>query len=358
VAWPTPKYSRSQVNKAGKIITTFDSPKRRFDVDDFIWAFEVVDNWRSCHGYPINTFQATLRQKLKSIDKKGLVAQRLKRMPSIISKLKRFKSMQLSRMQDLGGIRAVVSSLRMVQELESNYENSNFAHELISKRDYIDNPKKSGYRSVHLVYRYMNRRATDYDGLYVELQIRTRLQHAWATAVETMGTFLNHALKASEGPSTWLEFFSLAGSAFAYLEKTKPVPGYENFNKEFTFQKTINEANKLRVRDRLQAFSIAAERIHLDRKPGSYHLIVLNLEERKVSIHTYGQAALNEASNEYAKVEKEISKGKQMQAVLVSAGPIENLRKAYPSYFLDTRAFISSLNRIEKMFLEMPSNKN
>ncbi len=55
------------------------------------------------------------------------------------------------------------------------------------------------------------------------------------------------------------------------------------------------------------------------KRTGSYHLIVLDLEERKVVIHTYGQGVLNEASDEYAKVEKEISKGKQIQAVPVSA---------------------------------------
>ena len=134
-----------------------------------------------------------------------------------------------------------------------------------------------------------------------------------------MGTFLNHSLKDSEGPSSWLEFFALAGSAFAYLEETPPVRGCDNLDKEETFYRTIDESNKLRVRERLQAFSIAAEKIHLDRRTGSYHLIVLDLEERKVAIHTYGQGALNEASDEYAKVEKEISKGNQIQAVPVSA---------------------------------------
>lgn len=118
MGWPTPKFSKSQVNKAGQIISAgYYLSEGVIDLDDFFWAFEVVDNWRSCHGYPINTFQATLRQKLKTIDNKALVAQRLKRMPSIISKLKRFQSMQLARMQDLGGLRAVVSSLGKVHEL-------------------------------------------------------------------------------------------------------------------------------------------------------------------------------------------------------------------------------------------------
>lgn len=63
MAWPVPKYSKSQVNRAGHILTA-----DHFDHDRFLWAYDVVNNWRSCHGYPINTFNATLRQKLKSID--------------------------------------------------------------------------------------------------------------------------------------------------------------------------------------------------------------------------------------------------------------------------------------------------
>jgi len=85
MAWPTPHFSKSQVNRAGRIL--LDKASRD---DEFFWAFEVVNNWRSCHGNPINTFQATLRQKSSTIDSNVIVAQRLKRMPSIVQKLKRF----------------------------------------------------------------------------------------------------------------------------------------------------------------------------------------------------------------------------------------------------------------------------
>lgn len=56
-----------------------------------------------------------------------------------------------------------------------------------------------------------------------------------------MGTFLNHSLKDSEGPSSWLEFFALAGSAFAYLEETPPVRGYDNLDKgEHSIEQLMN----------------------------------------------------------------------------------------------------------------------
>ena len=96
MAWPVPKFSRSQVNKAGEILVR-EMESSDFDVDEWLWAFDVLSNWRACHGYPINTFQATLRQKLKQIDSDALVAQRLKRTPSILAKLHRFSNMSFPR---------------------------------------------------------------------------------------------------------------------------------------------------------------------------------------------------------------------------------------------------------------------
>lgn len=113
MTWPTPQYSKSQVTRAGK---TFLEPTT--GVDEWLKAYVVIENWRACHGYPINTFQATLRNKLKNIDKNALVSQRLKRFNSILNKLNRFPGMNLARMQDFGGLRAVVSSMPKLHELE------------------------------------------------------------------------------------------------------------------------------------------------------------------------------------------------------------------------------------------------
>ena len=341
--WMKPLYSKNQINKAGETVV-----KNNPNLNDLLSAYEIIDNWRVCHSYPINTFQSTLRSKLKKIDSTALVAQRIKRMPSIISKLKRFPTMQMARMQDLGGLRAVVSNLGQVNSLYKNYKDSNFAHELISTKDYIAEPKESGYRSIHLVYKYSNDKIGDYNGLYVELQLRTKLQHAWATAVETMGTFLDYALKSSEGPDEWLTFFALASSAFSYIENTHPVKQFSHLDKSETYSKTIDYMKNLSISDKLQGFSVAAKKIHMDGKRGNYHLISLDIDKKVVNVRTFPQSSLNEASNEYTKLEKRISLGENIQAVLVSTDSVKNLQRAYPSFFLDTREFLMQMNKIEK----------
>ena len=95
----------------------------------------------SCLSY--KHVQKNLRDKVKRLKLVGtpIVAQRLKRMPTINDKLKRFPTMNLSRMQDIGGIRAVVESYRDVLKLDDAYKNkskySQFEHCLLRGKNYI-----------------------------------------------------------------------------------------------------------------------------------------------------------------------------------------------------------------------------
>lgn len=342
MAFFEPNYSKSQVNKAGEILAASDV----YSADDQDWANRVLANWRACHGYPINTFQATLRQKLKVIDRNAIVAQRLKRAPSIILKLQRFGGMKLARMQDIGGLRAVVGSIEKVRELETAYRNARFKHVLTSSKNYVDEPKEDGYRSVHLIYRYVNDRAPAYNGLSLELQLRTRLQHAWATAVETMGTFLGQALKSGQGEGEWRSFFAKAGAALAIVENTAPVPGFQNVGSDDVFAEVARAERNLNVLRRLGGFAIAADKISTERGKGAYHLIILDSAERTVTIRPYSIARLEQANIEYALIEQRTKKGESIEAVLVSAGPIDALRKAYPNYFLDTQEFVAQIQDV------------
>ena len=193
------EYSKKEVNRAG--ITLLDKSSI-----DHVGAKVVLDSWRACHVSPLNSFQTSLRRKLNKTDNTALVSQRLKRTPSILSKLERNPKMMLARMQDIGGIRAVVKNMDKVRELEASYKKGTKIFSVANGgKDYINYPKESGYRSIHQIFKCKN-------GFSIELQIRTQIQHAWATAVETMGTFLDLSLKSSEGPDKWLDFFALAGS--------------------------------------------------------------------------------------------------------------------------------------------------
>jgi putative GTP pyrophosphokinase len=344
MAFTVPNFTRTQVTKAGRVlIDSHASTAQKAE------AMAVLSHWRSCHAYPINTFQATLRSRLKKISSTALVAQRLKRTPSILKKLQLNSGMQMARMQDIGGLRAVVDSLTQVRKLEALYTNDDLTHELIGTDDYIAIPKPSGYRSLHLIYKYKNTLNPIYDGLCIELQIRTKLQHAWATAVETIGTFLDQALKSSEGSKDWLDYFKLVGAAFSQLEKSPVAAAYESIPSTEIYKAVVKQTEALEVKRKLGAFTIAANAIETRQSQGNYHLVVLNAETKTVEIKSFGIKRLEAASDAYADVERKSSADKNIQAVLVATNSIDALKRAYPNYFLDTREFDLALQRIQKL---------
>jgi hypothetical protein len=341
-----PKISKGKINMAGHVLAT--GKPNGLTLDE---AISIADSWRACHAYPINTFQSTLRRKLKKYSNNPLVAQRLKRMPTIIQKLHLYPKMQLARMQDIGGIRAILDSIHDVYLLASEYKDkTRFTHNLVGEKDYIKNPRdEDGYRSLHLVYKYDNSIAKEYNGLLVELQIRTKLQHSWATAVETMGTFLGQALKSRLGDKEWLGFFALVSSAFASIENTELLPKHKEMSQKEIFQAVAKMNEELKILDRIKGYSVAVNAIN---KKGtsetgwSYHLIILNSSEKTVQIKAYKRGSIKQATDDYAKIEAETAKGNKIEAVLVSAGPLSSLREAYPNFFLDINDFVGRIEKI------------
>jgi hypothetical protein len=245
-------------------------------------------------------------------------------------------------MQDIGGIRAVTKNMQKLRELEAAYKKGTNVFSIVQGgKDYIIYPKASGYRGVHLIFRCKN-------GFSIELQVRTQIQHAWATAVETMGTFLNHSLKSSEGPEEWLDFFALASSAFAVLESTPRIPGHDNLSDQQTFEKLLAIEKQLDVLNKLSGFRVVARHISNDKMKGKYHLITLDLDKMRANIQSFEAKNIDVASAEYSKKEAEISTGRNLQVVLVSSESINALRKAYPSYFLDAELFAKQISVIRK----------
>ena len=155
-------------------------------------------------------------------------------------------------------------------------------------------------------------------------------------------------MKSSEGQGIWLNYFALCGAAFAHLEKTPCHKDYAGLPAEEIYDALLSMNEELQVVDKLKGFSVAAQNIHQNRRGGAYHLITLKFEERRVSIRSFSRDRLEEASDRYAEMELQRANGAKIQVVLVSAGSLDNLRKAYPSYFLDTNEFIRYLNLIQR----------
>ncbi len=253
--------------------------------------------------------------------------------------------MQLSQMHDLGGCRAIVSDVNQVHELVKSWEDSRTNAELTKTYDYIANPRKSGYRDVHLVYRYRsdNPKTEVYNGLRIELQLRSALQHAWATAVEVAGTFTGQALKSGHGSEDWLEFFRLMGAEIAQTEECPPVEGTPK--DPHVLREALRDlASNLRVDDLLSGWMTSMQAIRqVATKDAHYYVLSLDTAARTLNMAAFPKASGIAAEAERSRLEKESETHPGLDVVLVSADKIEELSKAFPNYNLDTTAFIAEL---------------
>ena len=333
------KYSRKQISKAGEKLVTSKSEN---DVEE---ALNLINNWRTNHLHPLVVLKNSLLRLLtKNRIEPNLVSQRLKRLTSIEYKLDLNPSMRLGGMQDIGGYRAVLKDVKDLRKLNDALSSQKMAHKLEKVMDYVKNPKNTGYRSIHFIYTYSSTKDI-YDGLKLELQIRTKLQHNWATAVETACIITKTSLKSNQGPDEWLDFFKIVSSLFALKEKLPLMDDHSEFTMEELMIKCYNYCEELNILTKLKAIRVSTNKIESDNFPGDYYLLNINIIEMFVNIQIFNKNQFEYATNEYLKLEKTINENENA-VVLVSANSIKTLKKAYPSYFLDTSEFIQA---IEKM---------
>ena len=354
MAWTKPKYSRSRVDKAGRLLASDADKSGSASAEEWNQALAVINNWRSSHGYPLYVIRKTLLNRARKIDGKALVAQRLKRLDSISLKLKRFGKMQLSRMQDIGGCRAILSNMGQVTELAEIYsggikKNPENRMELIGCYDYINDPKPDGYRSYHLIFKYWSEseQSSKYNGLRIEIQLRSRLQHAWATAVETVSTFTGQALKSDIGEDSWKRFFALMGTAIARQEYPHLVDGTPLTKVELKELVSLRES--LRVTDVLMGYqkTLQVAKTGENEKPyrkGQF-LLVLDTDEKRIGVRTFAHDDAEGASRSYLRFEEKARDNPSLQVVLVSVDSLAALKSAYPNYYLDTTEFLREVQK-------------
>ena len=174
-------------------------------------AIEIIEWWRGEHAKPLSRVAANLRYYAGD-QGKPIVAQRLKKFPTIADKLLREPSMKLSRMADIGGVRAVLpdqsAAYRVASRLRKNWT-------IIRFRDYVAEPKADGYRALHLINR--NR------GRLIEVQLRTPLQDGWANLVEAEARLVAPGLKFGAGPQKLRDYYVALGEHCANLDQGLPA---------------------------------------------------------------------------------------------------------------------------------------
>ena len=338
MTWVELQYSKKEIKRAGLILANNESTQ-----EEKLLALEKLNNWRSVHAFPLNRINAFLRFRTTKVEQGVIVSQRLKRAPSIIKKLNRFSSMNLARMQDIGGCRAILSDTQKVYDLKDSIFDSNINHILVNEKDYIANPKESGYRGIHLIYKFQNKgnsKFNIYNGLLIEIQLRSKVQHAWATAVEIIDTFTKQNLKSSQGEEQWLLFFQLVSQLFSLSEKKDKIQNTEESIRLGKLRRQVTElAIELKVLERLTAFSVTSDFIKDQIEKWSYIILILDIVNLSISVEYFKKIHLTTATNRYKNLEKVTVDNKNIDIVLISLESIKNLAEAYPNYFADSNYF-------------------
>lgn len=341
------EYNQGEINAAGKHIN--DSLISQEQYSEYL---KVIDNWRAAHAFPMNTFATNLRHQASLISDANVV-QRLKRLDTILNKLKRFPTMKLYRMQDLGGCRVIVSQLPDVYRIRLSLKKSRIRHKEQNFKDYIESPRDTGYRGIHVIYSYKSEKKTDYNGLLVEIQIRTQLQHLWATAVETIGVFTQNGLKFNQGSERWLWFFKVVSALFSVEENTPIVQGAPT-ETQAIIREIRDLMAELDVDRKLLTIGLATKitKRSRKRKNQTYYLLKLNTEKQTLDIDEF--KSIDKATEAYNQIEI-LKNDKTIDVVLVSAQSFDALTHAYPNYFADITGFSEKLHQLLDKYSREPS---
>ncbi|HUR86342.1 MAG TPA: hypothetical protein VMY78_13455 [Solirubrobacteraceae bacterium] len=206
--------SNRKINAAGDAVREYLLGEE--DVEVSFDALQVIRAFRADHATPLQRVAVNLRYyvDLHSLSRPIVVGQRLKRLTTIADKLCRQPKMQLSRMHDVGGCRAVVNSEAEIREIVTHVRRR---WDCVRFYDYIAEPKPhSGYRAYHLVVAK--------DGRLVEVQLRTATQHRWAELIEIVDRRNPDIdLKGGSAPADLVEYYRLGSELLAADERGEPA---------------------------------------------------------------------------------------------------------------------------------------
>ncbi|WP_201495709.1 RelA/SpoT domain-containing protein [Rubrivivax sp. A210] len=320
-----PGGSKSRVNRAGENVRAGNPT-----ADDLA----VIEEWRAAHRAVLNTFQAILRERARSAG--AMVAQRHKRKRTIFDKLDRLPGMSLSRMDDVAGCRLIFKKSKDLYAFRQSFHGARFKHKRRhaddpGRYDYIQNPKPTGYRGIHDIYEYdvNSEVGKALTGLYVEIQYRTLVQHAWATAVEVIGFITESQPKFQQGDRRYEHAMALASEILARAHENQKGPFPELEDRDVVAQFLAAE-KEIGLLEMLRGLNAA------DRAVSAKKNTILIFEGgRALQMKTYRDAT--EALRALFELEKEHP---ERDIVLVRADTSDEVRLAFKNYFSDARDFI------------------
>ena len=326
--------SNSKIDKIGDLLKKDNSLKSS--------DLKILLDWRNSFSPILDYYYKKLKKNINQ-NNAVVLARRLKRIESIQIKLRRFKTMRLSTLQDVAGVRAILKNEQLLLSVFGKLRSQSTKNKLKRLDNYHSYPKSDGYRGIHLVYQNSNSNM-------IEIQLRTELQHIWATAVEVYGELQHTSFKTGEGDKKWKNFFLLLSSYFAIKENCSPVKEYEKKSEKQIRSLLVKAIKELNVIERLNAstngFKIITSKYNKSGKVGKYALLELDLKCKTTTIEIFNKKDLADAIKIYTQRELEMKKDSKKNIVFVNIESLDKIQESYPNYFLNTQKLLEILSKI------------
>jgi putative GTP pyrophosphokinase len=189
-------FSKTRIDKLGERLKLTEPSE-----DDL----RMLDAYRRTFGEPYEYVVGIIRKRLK-LEPTGRPA---KSTSAIREKLRR-ESIRLSQIQDIAGCRIIVSDIAA-----QNIAIERIIAAVPESATVVDRRKNPshGYRAVHIVIRV--------NGVLIEVQCRTELQHLWSQLSERLADTIDPAIKYGGGPEKTVTFLIDLASLAATLENSE-----------------------------------------------------------------------------------------------------------------------------------------
>jgi putative GTP pyrophosphokinase len=165
----------------------------------------------------------------------------------------------------------------------------------------------------------------------LELQYRTKAQHAWATAVEVVSQMTDYEPKFNRGGAAGILFFQVCSEIISRTQEglSACLPSLSNDDVVKLFEKADSDAGMMRFLNSLNVLHDYAEGGHL----------VLQYEDNGgLKIHNFDKVSA--ATKALFQLEKD---NPDDNVVLVQADTFEQIRSAYRNYFSDATEFLIAI---------------
>jgi ppGpp synthetase/RelA/SpoT-type nucleotidyltranferase len=326
--------SKSRIDKAGQHLAKGEVESLD-DIEPYDASENLFDEFRQKHLQPLTSTTVELQNWLKEAGTPYIIVQRLKRKPQILRKLRRF-NVRLTQLQDIGGLRIIVDQNSDVDKLVDYIQQILKKQSAVKIKKTVNYREKgrddSGYRATHVIL--------EREGVVLELQIRSKIQHYWAELIERTSVIYGHHLKELDGDRVVISYFKELSNLFYEIESGRKPSADQKYELEKLrgeAEVLINNADSKNVFSNYENEGIVKTLIEQEKRNGGGEfnnwLFVFNWNLGSF-IH-WDIIGLDPkiAITSYVDFERRFPSEQGFEVVLVGSSSVANIRQTHSHYF-------------------------